>query len=124
MQSGTLELHGWELLKVPAPSTKPAYETILGCRGVLVVRKILKKKYLESWKNFGLEKNRARVPYKRPLGLRHTFRLRRNVCQIDFSHLPDGTDTKGKQAGVTLSDTLCVRVTSVRRAFLLDDVLP
>jgi hypothetical protein len=39
---------------------------------------------LETWSNFGLEKNRARMPYKRLPGLRHTFRLRRNFSQIDF----------------------------------------
>jgi hypothetical protein len=39
---------------------------------------------LETWSNFGLEKNRARTPYKRPLGLRHTFGFTRNFSQIDF----------------------------------------
>ena len=39
---------------------------------------------LETWSNFGLEKSRARMPYKRPLGLRHTFRFRRNFSEIDF----------------------------------------
>jgi hypothetical protein len=39
---------------------------------------------LETWSNFSLEKNRARMPHKRPLGLRHTFRFGRNFSQIDF----------------------------------------
>jgi hypothetical protein len=39
---------------------------------------------LETWSNFGLEKNRARMPCKRLAGLRHTLRLRQNFSQIDF----------------------------------------
>jgi hypothetical protein len=39
---------------------------------------------LETWINFGLEKFRTRMPYKRSLGLRHTFRFRRNFSEIDF----------------------------------------
>jgi hypothetical protein len=39
---------------------------------------------LETWSNFGPEKKRARIPFKRPLGLRHTFQLTRNFSQIDF----------------------------------------
>ena len=39
---------------------------------------------LETWSNFGLEKNRARMPYKRPLDLQHTFRFRRNLREINF----------------------------------------
>jgi hypothetical protein len=39
---------------------------------------------LETWSNFGLEKNRARMPFKRLLDLRLTFRFRRNFSEIDF----------------------------------------
>src|ERR1700678_2612448 len=39
---------------------------------------------LEAWSNFGLKKNRAWMPYKRPLDLRHTFRSRRNFNEIVF----------------------------------------
>jgi hypothetical protein len=39
---------------------------------------------LETWSNFGLKKNSARMRYKRPLGLRHTFQLTRKFSQIDF----------------------------------------
>jgi hypothetical protein len=39
---------------------------------------------LQTWSNFGLGKNRARLRFKRPLGLRHTFRFTRNFSQIDF----------------------------------------
>ena len=38
---------------------------------------------LETWSNIGLEKKRARMPYKQPLSLRHTFRFRRNFSEID-----------------------------------------
>jgi hypothetical protein len=43
---------------------------------------------LETWSNFDLEKNRARMPCERLPGLRHTFRLRRNFTKSIFSHLP------------------------------------
>ena len=36
---------------------------------------------LETWSNFGVERNRARMRYKRPLGRRHTFRFRRNFSE-------------------------------------------
>jgi hypothetical protein len=39
---------------------------------------------LETWSNFGLKNFRARIPYRRPLGLRYTFRFRRNFSQINF----------------------------------------
>jgi hypothetical protein len=38
---------------------------------------------LEKWSNFGPEKNRTGMPYKRPLA-RAYIRLRRNFSQIDF----------------------------------------
>ena len=53
---------------------------------------------LETWSNFGLEKTRARVPYKRPLDLRHTFRFRRNFSEIDFftSSRPEVTQKRAR----------------------------
>ena len=59
-------LCGSSLLKVPVPSGR------------------CEKIDLETWSNFGPEKNRARIACKRPLGLRHTFPFRRNFSEIDF----------------------------------------
>jgi hypothetical protein len=39
---------------------------------------------LETWSNFGLEKNRVRMTYKRPLGPRYTSRFRRSFSRINF----------------------------------------
>ena len=62
---------------------------------------------LETRSNFGPLKNRARIPYNRPLGLRHTFRLRLNFSEIDFLHLPDGAGTllRARDRLFSLSDS-------------------
>jgi hypothetical protein len=65
------------------------HENGIGCDGNLSRMGVIssgrcEKIHLETWSNFGREKLRARMPYKRPLGLRHTFRFRRNFSQIDF----------------------------------------
>jgi hypothetical protein len=39
---------------------------------------------LETSSNFGPGKKRARMRYTRSLGLRHTFRFKRNFSQVDF----------------------------------------
>jgi hypothetical protein len=54
---------------------------------------------LETWSKFGLEKKRARMRYKRPLGLRHTFQLTRKFSHRFFHIFLSGGYTHVSGAG-------------------------
>ena len=62
----------------------PAKRQLRGLKGGKSGTGRCEKIDLETWSNFGPEKKRARIRFKRPPGLRHTFQLIRNFSQIDF----------------------------------------
>src|ERR1700688_4381872 len=65
---------------------------------------------LQTWSPVGAEKSRSRMPYERPLGCRHTFRIKTEIAKTQpnqFFHI--------FQTDLTLSETL-VDETSVKAA--------